>query len=149
MLTIRINEFEGYGIDEFTLFLDETDDDKTYEIVIPKITTALSSGVDIAWEFFTGACIGERLSEISTVFSYIIAEQEFAGQFRFKIKTELIHELAGILLQTSGAFGNSEEANPVNFASQVHWFIVRSKNKQAICQDVVDIANKYHSETDD
>ena len=148
MLTVRINEFEGYGLREFILFLEEAEDN-IYEIVIPKDTTASSSCHDLAWEFFVGAYIGQQLSEISSEFRYKIAKPSHVGQFRFKITTVMNHKLANILLQISGAFGNSEKAKPIKFAREVNRFIANFKNKQAACQDMNDIANEYHSEIED
>lgn len=148
MLTVRINEFEGYGPEEFSSFLKEAEDN-IYEIVIPKETTTSSAGIDIAWEFFAAAYIGQSLYEISTELCYEFAKPGEGGQFGFKITTGMIHKLANILLQISGAFGNSEQAKPDEFAAAVNRFIAGFKNKQAACQDMFDIANEYHSEIDD
>ena len=148
MLTIRITEFEGYGLTEFMLFLEEAEDN-IYEIVVPKQTTTFSTGIDIAWEFYAAAYIGQCLSQISTKFWYVMAKPALAGQFSFKITTRKIDKLATVLLQTSGAFGNSEQVKPDEFASAVNGFIINIKNRRASCQDMLDIANEYHSETGD
>ncbi|MEO8416644.1 MAG: hypothetical protein ABI472_23465 [Ginsengibacter sp.] len=142
MLTIRINEFEGYGLREFVLFLTEAED-HVFEIIIPKETTAASSNADIAWEFFVGAYIGQQLSDISSSFSYISAKPTDAGQFSFKFTSGLIDALANIIFQISGAFGNTELAVPLAFALEVDAFIVSFQSKYAACQDMFDIANTY------
>lgn len=149
MVTIRINEFKGYGLEELTLFLKEADDN-IFEIVIPKETTlAASTKNDIAWEFFSAAYIGQRLYELSSEFCYISAKPAVAGIFGFHIATGLIDQLAGFLFQASGVFGNSEVSEPINFALDVGAFITYFKDKPAVCQDLLDIANEYHTRNEE
>ncbi|KAA9038722.1 hypothetical protein FW778_14345 [Ginsengibacter hankyongi] len=144
MITIKINEFKGYGLEEFTLFLKESEDN-VYEIIVPKKTVAgTSANADIAWEYFTAAYIGRQLYEISSEFCYTAATPKRKGEFGFHITARRIEQLAGLLFQASGAFGNAEVAEPVNFTLEVGAFITYFKDKPTVCQDLLDIGKEYH-----
>ena len=144
MITIQINEFKGYGLEEFRLFLKESEDN-VYEIIIPKRTTAgTSANADIAWEFFMAAYVGRQLYEISSEFCYTTARPERLGIFGFQITARQIDQLAGLLFQISGAFGNDEVEDPVNFTLEVGSFITYFKDKPTVCQDLFDIAKEYN-----
>jgi hypothetical protein len=149
MVTIRINEFEGYGLDEFKLFLKESEDN-IYEIVIPKEASfADSTNTDIAWEFFSGAYIGQRLYEISSEFGYVTAQPGHPGTFGFNLQTKKVNQLADFLFQASGAFGNTAVTEPFDFALDIGAFIADFTNRQVICQDMFDIASGYRSQKDE
>ena len=149
MATIIINEFEGYGLEEFVLFLKESEDN-IFEIVIPKETYfANSTNIDIAWEFFRGAYIGQRLYEISSEFCYITAKPDYPGTFGFNLQTKKIDKLADFLFRVSGAFGNNVVTDPLDFALDIGAFVADFTNRQVVCQDMFDIAFKYHSQKDE
>ena len=90
------------------------------------------------------AYIGRQLYEISTEFCYTAAIPERLGVFGFHITAPQIDQLAGFLFQTSGAFGNDEVEDPVNFTLEVGAFISYFKDKPTVCQDLFDIAREYN-----
>jgi hypothetical protein len=145
MVTIKIEEFEGYDIDEFTEFLLAQNDDQ-FEIISQKDGVLFfSPHNELAREFAIAAYIGQRLSEISSTFSYTGASLADAGEFTFQIKTKKIDELADILFLFSGGFGNSELSEPIDLASEVSHFIETTKPKDAACVDLLETYHEYYT----
>lgn len=144
MTEIIVNQFEGYDLDEFTDFLKATDD-STFEIKVPKKTIIyFSTNEDISWEYAIAAYIGQKLNEISSIFSYTNIRLDKQGSFTFRITTTQIDELADLLSEISSVFGNSNIVEPINFTSEVSAFIKESKKKKIACKNLFETACEYY-----
>lgn len=143
MTVLKINEFEGYDVDEFIEFVSVETNGK-FSIHIPKETTLFSSPNDeISHEYAIVAYIGQKLHEISSTFDYYPADISKPGEFVFTITTNDFTALGELIAEISSVFGNSETIEPINFVNEVSSFIEEFKDRQVSCKDLFDIAVEY------
>lgn len=142
---IDIATFQGYDIDKIKKIIASEKTDN-YTIVVPKSTQqSFSDSMAIADDYAKGAYVGQRLSDISTEFSYnMVSPTEFYS-FEFEVATKDQDELAETLLEISYGYVNDPlEDVDFDFNEEVQEYIdCLDESDDMACPSYIEVFEEF------
>ncbi|MEP7111362.1 MAG: hypothetical protein ABI760_25425 [Ferruginibacter sp.] len=153
MITININEFRGYDLNAIKEFL-ELQNDRAFQIVIPKLTTAIKdNNFEVFLEYTLTAYAGQLLSEIGEPFSYYVPSVYEERPYVFDVEIEELDKFASILFTIIATFneGIKNEDDKERIKARVRFEYAASRFYSNACEDdtivetwgLLSIANEY------